>query len=81
MDGFRIDGPADFSAQDKTQPISQTLACKTVEIIPLSEVSDVYNVSTGHDPSEFIIRKARNAVTMYFSSPVRDHIVKVSCSV
>ncbi|KAA1466679.1 hypothetical protein DENSPDRAFT_831556 [Dentipellis sp. KUC8613] len=61
---------------DKAQSISPMLACKSVEIIPLAEVSDVYNVSTGLDPSEFIIRKTRHSVTLYFSSPLRDHIVK-----
>lgn len=53
------------------------LGCKSVEIIPFSEISDVYNVSTGHDPSEFIIRKSRQSNTLYFSSSARDQIVKV----
>ncbi|KAI0065862.1 hypothetical protein BV25DRAFT_1988944 [Artomyces pyxidatus] len=61
---------------DKAQAISPALGCKSVEIIPLTDVSDVYNVSTGLDPSEFIIRKTRQAVTLYFSSPKRDIIVK-----
>ncbi|KAI0265102.1 hypothetical protein BC834DRAFT_880157 [Gloeopeniophorella convolvens] len=61
---------------DKAQQISAQLGCKSVEIIPLSEVSDVYNVSTGHDPSEFIIRKSRQLNTLYFSSSARDQIVK-----
>ncbi|KAF8270977.1 hypothetical protein EI94DRAFT_1797570 [Lactarius quietus] len=61
---------------DKAQQISPSLACKSVEIIPFSEISDVYNVSTGHDPSEFIIRKSRQSNTLYFSSAARDHIVK-----
>ena len=54
------------------------LGCKSVEIISFSEISDVYNVSTGHDPSEFIIRKSRQSNTLYFSSSARDQIVKVS---
>ncbi|KAH9030143.1 hypothetical protein EDB85DRAFT_1456161 [Lactarius pseudohatsudake] len=61
---------------DKAQQISPSLACKSVEIIPFLEISDVYNVSTGHDPSEFIIRKSRQSNTLYFSSAARDHIVK-----
>jgi hypothetical protein len=44
----------------------------------LSDISDVYNVSTGQDPNEFIIRRIRHGVTLYFSSPLRDTIVKVS---
>lgn len=61
---------------DKAQQISPSLACRSVEIIPFSEISDVYNVSTGHDPSEFIVRKSRQSNTLYFSSAARDHIVK-----
>ncbi|KAH9981838.1 hypothetical protein BJV74DRAFT_778311 [Russula compacta] len=61
---------------DKAQQISPSLGCKSVEIIPFSEISDVYNVSTGHDPSEFIIRKSRQSNTLYFSSSARDQIVK-----
>ncbi|KAI0291754.1 hypothetical protein BC826DRAFT_969907 [Russula brevipes] len=61
---------------DKAQQISPSLGCKSVEIIPFSEISDVYNVSTGHDPSEFIIRKSRQSNTLYFSSSARDLIVK-----
>ncbi|KAI0040644.1 hypothetical protein FA95DRAFT_1647858 [Auriscalpium vulgare] len=48
---------------DKAHTISPSLACKSVEIIPLQDISDVYNVSTGLDPSEFIIRKTRQSVT------------------
>ncbi|KAI0306901.1 hypothetical protein B0F90DRAFT_1915023 [Multifurca ochricompacta] len=61
---------------DKAQQISPLLGCKSVEIIPFPEISDVYNVSTGHDPSEFIIRKSRQSNTLYFSSVARDQIVK-----
>ncbi|TFY83118.1 hypothetical protein EWM64_g893 [Hericium alpestre] len=60
----------------KAQPISPLMSCKSVEIIPLADVSDVYNVSTGHDLNEFIIRKTRHADTLYFSSTLRDQIVK-----
>jgi neurofibromin 1 len=41
------------------------------------DVSDVYNISTGFDPNEFIIRRIRHGVTLYFSSPQRDTIIKV----
>ena len=61
----------------KALPISNLLSSKATEIIPLSDINDVYNVSTGHDSHEFIIRKVRQGVTMYFSSPYRDAIVKV----
>ncbi|KAF8506037.1 hypothetical protein F5888DRAFT_1937943 [Russula emetica] len=61
---------------DKAQQISPSLGCRSVEIIPFSEISDVYNVSTGHDPSEFIVRKSRQSNTLYFSSSARDQIVK-----
>lgn len=40
------------------------------------DVSDVYNVFTGQEPHEFIIRR-RQGVTVYFSSPSRETIVKV----
>ena len=43
----------------------------------MADISDVYNVSTGQDPDEFIIRKIRHGITLYFSSPVRDAIIKV----
>lgn len=59
---------------------SSTLACRATEIILLSDISDVYNVSTGHDPHEFIIRKIRQGSTLYFTSPYRDAIVKVGRS-
>lgn len=65
---------------DKAQPITPSLACKPIEIIPFTDISDVYNVSSAHDPSEFIIRKTRQAATLYFSTPVRDQIVKVTLS-
>ncbi|KAI0775878.1 hypothetical protein BD413DRAFT_470082 [Trametes elegans] len=60
----------------KALPISNLLSCKATEIIPLNDINDVYNVSTGHDSHEFIIRKIRQGVTLYFSSPYRDAIVK-----
>ncbi|KIJ20411.1 hypothetical protein PAXINDRAFT_166473 [Paxillus involutus ATCC 200175] len=56
--------------------ISHSLSCKSTEIIYLADVSDAYNVSTGLDPYEFIIRLSRQGVTSYFSSPHRDSIVK-----
>ncbi|PCH40763.1 hypothetical protein WOLCODRAFT_88808 [Wolfiporia cocos MD-104 SS10] len=60
----------------KALPIGGTLSCRATEIIPLSDVNDIYNVSTGHDSYEFIIRKIRHGMTLYFSSPARDLIVK-----
>lgn len=63
--------------QTKALPISNLLSCKATEIIPLSDINDVYNVSTGHDSHEFIIRKIRQGLTLYFASPHRDSIVKV----
>ncbi|KAI6152285.1 hypothetical protein BKA82DRAFT_4387651 [Pisolithus tinctorius] len=56
--------------------ISPSLSCKCTEIIPLADVSDVYNVSTGLDPNEFIIRLSKPSSTSYFSSQSRDAIVK-----
>ncbi|KAF8207849.1 hypothetical protein K438DRAFT_2013261 [Mycena galopus ATCC 62051] len=61
----------------RAQPISPGLSCKSTEIIPLSDVSDVYNVSSiGQDAHEFIIRRAQQGTTVYFSSPSREAIVK-----
>lgn len=62
----------------KAQPLSPALACKATEIIYLKDVNDIYNVSTGQDPYEFIIRRIRQGVTLYFSSSMRETIVKVS---
>ncbi|KAF8638594.1 hypothetical protein AX17_002135 [Amanita inopinata Kibby_2008] len=56
--------------------ISPGLLCNSTEIIPLTDVSDIYNVSTGQDLNEFIIRRSRQGITMYFASPDRDIIVK-----
>ncbi|KAG1755407.1 hypothetical protein EDB19DRAFT_1661084 [Suillus lakei] len=56
--------------------ISPNLNCKSTEIVSLADVSDAYNVSTGIDPYEFIIRRSKQGVTSYFSSPQRDSIVK-----
>ncbi|KAG9027475.1 Ras GTPase activating protein ira2 [Tulasnella sp. JGI-2019a] len=52
------------------------LNSKLTEIIMLSDVDDVYNVSTGQEANEFVIRRNRSGGTMYFSSPARDAIVK-----
>ncbi|KAG6849386.1 hypothetical protein H0H93_008893 [Arthromyces matolae] len=56
-------------------PIAE-LCVATDQIIPLADISDIYNVATGIDPSEFIIRRSRGGVTEYFASPARDQIVK-----
>ncbi|KAF8635007.1 hypothetical protein AX15_000591 [Amanita polypyramis BW_CC] len=56
--------------------ISHGLLCNSTEVIPLMDVSDIYNVSTGQDLNEFIIRRSRQAMTMYFASSARDAIVK-----
>ena len=50
--------------------------CRATEIIPLVDISDVYNVQTGQDAFEFIIRKIRHGSTLYFTSQQRDLIVK-----
>ncbi|KAI0340881.1 hypothetical protein BDW22DRAFT_1485833 [Trametopsis cervina] len=60
----------------KTTPINNTLSCRATEIIPLTDISDIYNVSISHDTHEFIIRKIRHGSTMFFTSPFRDIIVK-----
>lgn len=52
------------------------MSCKSTELIPLTDVSDIYNVSTGQETNEFIIRR-RQGITVYFSSPSREQIVKV----
>ncbi|KAF7432844.1 Ras GTPase activating protein ira2 [Pleurotus ostreatus] len=60
----------------KAQSVSYNISCRSTEILHLSDISDVYSVSTGHEPHEFIIRQTRQGVTLYFSSPQRDAIVK-----
>ncbi|KDR84288.1 hypothetical protein GALMADRAFT_87191 [Galerina marginata CBS 339.88] len=59
----------------KSLPISPGVSCKSTDLIPLTDVSDIYNVSTGQEANEFIIRR-RQGVTVYFSSPSREQIVK-----
>ncbi|KDQ15349.1 hypothetical protein BOTBODRAFT_54648 [Botryobasidium botryosum FD-172 SS1] len=61
---------------NKPQNIFQGLQCKLTEIIPFSEVDDVYNVSIGYDEHEFVIRRGRGETAFYFSSPQRENIVK-----
>ncbi|TFY54349.1 hypothetical protein EVJ58_g8920 [Rhodofomes roseus] len=60
----------------KALPIGGSMSCRATDIIVLSDVNDVYNVSTGHETHEFIIRKIRHGATLYFSSHARDNIVK-----
>ncbi|KAH9927288.1 uncharacterized protein B0H18DRAFT_1161603 [Fomitopsis serialis] len=60
----------------KALPIGGTMSCRATDIIALSDVNDIYNVSTGHETHEFIIRKIRHGATLYFSSHARDNIVK-----
>lgn len=64
--------------QRRSQTIWPELQCPLNEIILLSDIGDVYNVSTGQDINEFIIRKSRYGGTLYFSSAERDLIVHVS---
>ncbi|KAG9015978.1 Ras GTPase activating protein ira2 [Tulasnella sp. 427] len=60
----------------KPKQIWGTAFCKLTEIIALVDIDDIYNVSTGHEVNEFVIRRTRAGGTMYFSSPSRDAIVK-----
>ncbi|TRM67484.1 hypothetical protein BD626DRAFT_544948 [Schizophyllum amplum] len=53
-----------------------TFSCRCTDIMRLTDISDVYNVTTGADINEFIMRKGKQGVTMYFSSPHRETIVK-----
>lgn len=61
--------------------VTNALSSRATEIISLADISDVYNVSTGRDVHEFIIRKIRHGTTLYFTSVDRDAIVKVSFTV
>ncbi|TDL29911.1 hypothetical protein BD410DRAFT_780416, partial [Rickenella mellea] len=60
----------------KAQVIFPNLAGKITEIVPLSDVDDIYNVTTGRDANEFIVRRSRNGGTLYFASPEREQIIK-----
>ncbi|KAL0949203.1 hypothetical protein HGRIS_009281 [Hohenbuehelia grisea] len=60
----------------KAQPLAPNRNCKAVEILPITDISDVYSISTGQEQQEFIIRRTRQGVTVYFASPERDVIVK-----
>ncbi|KAK0461601.1 uncharacterized protein EV420DRAFT_1526161 [Desarmillaria tabescens] len=51
------------------------LATRATDIIPMAEVSDSYVTST-RESHEFIIRRNRNASTIYLSSDSYDEIVK-----
>lgn len=64
------------AAQVIPQSVATLATCRLTEVVSLADISDVYNVSTGHDPDEFIIRKIRHGITLYFSSPARDSIIK-----
>ncbi|KXN84411.1 Neurofibromin, partial [Leucoagaricus sp. SymC.cos] len=57
------------------QPVSPVLACRNVEIIHLADIGDIYNIFTGQDMNEFIVRR-RQGSTTYFFSALRDPIVK-----
>lgn len=59
----------------RSQPIWPGLECHVNEIILLGDIGDVYNVSTGHEANEFILRRSRYGGALYFSSPERDSIV------
>ena len=65
----------------KATNINNFSSCRATEIVSLADISDVYNVATGHDANEFIIRKIRHGTTLYFTSATRDTIVKVGSSV
>ena len=69
--------PTKYLLQVIPQSVATLSTCKLTEIVSLADISDVYNVSTGQDPDEFIIRKIRHGITLYFSSPARDAIIKV----
>ncbi|KAF5371189.1 hypothetical protein D9758_004214 [Tetrapyrgos nigripes] len=56
--------------------ISPGVACKSTDIVLLADVSDVYNVQTGHEANEFIIRRSRQGDTLYFTSPARESIIR-----
>ncbi|KAI0080777.1 hypothetical protein K474DRAFT_1717515 [Panus rudis PR-1116 ss-1] len=60
----------------RTHSLSNWREYRPTEIIPYQDISDAYNISTGQDANEFVIRKARQGSTLYFSSPYRDAIVK-----
>jgi hypothetical protein len=62
----------------RSQNIWPGLDCHTNEIILLADIGDVYNVATGHDTNEFIVRRSRYGGALYFSSLERDSIVHVS---
>ncbi|KAL1741753.1 hypothetical protein HDZ31DRAFT_84616 [Schizophyllum fasciatum] len=53
-----------------------TFACKCTDIMHLTDISDVYNVTMGNEQHEFIMRKGKQGVTMYLSSANRDAIIK-----
>ena len=74
---YNLWSSTNYSEQLKATLVSNTLSCRATEIISLADISDVYNVSTGHEANEFIIRKIRHGSTLYFTSIDRDEIVKV----
>ncbi|KAL0576959.1 Ras GTPase activating protein ira2 [Marasmius crinis-equi] len=60
----------------RAMTICPGLVCRSTEIVLLAEISDVYNVQTGQEINEFIIRRSRQGDTLYFSSPARDVVIK-----
>ena len=63
--------------RSKHSHVYRQLSCKITEIVPFGDIGDIYNVSTGRDAHEFIIRRNRNGGTLYFSSPERNQMIKV----
>ncbi|KZV91150.1 hypothetical protein EXIGLDRAFT_693968, partial [Exidia glandulosa HHB12029] len=61
----------------KAQQIFPGVQCKTIEIIPLSDIGDVTPYTSDRSP-EFTIRRQRQDGTLIFASDSRDAIMKVS---
>ncbi|TFK24729.1 hypothetical protein FA15DRAFT_406917 [Coprinopsis marcescibilis] len=57
----------------KASMISSGFSCHYVEVIPLSDVLDIYNIMTP-DQTEFLLRRRQS--NMYFLSTNRDEVVK-----
>lgn len=68
------------SGQRNPQEITPRMFCKTVEIILLDEVDDIYKIASEADSDlrEFIISRYRHNDAMQFSARKRNTIIQVS---
>jgi neurofibromin 1 len=61
---------------NEPQVIFPSMQCRLTEIIYFSDIDDIYNVASGIEGNEFVIRRSRGSGTVYFASIARESVVK-----